>query len=147
MMAKKLRSGDVLEVRLPEGFGYLLYLGQHPEYGDAVTVSSSYRQRPSVIEALFDGGYVALYPARAAVTQGLVELVGNAPARPVPRALRRAGVRSGRTVETWIIEDGSGETIKRNLSQHERRIPIAAIWNHEILVQRIVEGWRPEMEG
>jgi len=37
--------------------------------------------------------------------------------------------------------------VKSTLSEEERRLPIAAIWNHEFLVQRVSEGWRPEMEG
>lgn len=147
-MAKRLRPGDVLEVRLPEGLGYVLYLGTHPEYGDGIAVSSAVvTQRPSLTQGFFDEGYVTFYPARAALAQDLVTVVGRLPAPALPRALRRPGVRTGRTVETWIIEDESGETVKRTLGAQERLIPIAAIWNHELLVHRIAEGWRPEQEG
>jgi hypothetical protein len=147
-MAKRLRPGDVLEVRLPDGRGYVLYVGTHPEYGDAIVVAPAVvSHRPSVSQRLFDEGYVTFYPARAAVAQGLLTAVGSLTAPPLPTVLRRPGVRSGRTVETWVIEDESGETVKRSLGDKERRIPIAAIWNHELLTQRIAEGWRPEQEG
>lgn len=54
---------------------------------------------------------------------------------------------SGRRIITWIIEDGSREVVKANLSEEELRLPIAAIWNHEFLIQRIAEGWNPMNEG
>lgn len=147
-MAKRLRPGDVLEVRLPDGLGYLLYVGAHAEYGDAVKVSPAVAtQRPSVSHELFERGYVTFYPARAALAQGLVMIVGNLPAPSLPGVLRRPGARSGCSVETWIIEDQSGESVTRTLTREERHIPIAAIWNHELLVQRIAEGWRPEKDG
>jgi hypothetical protein len=147
-MTKRLLPGDVLEVPLAQGLGYLLYVGRHAEYGDAITVSPAVvNQRPSVTVGLFDEGYVTFYPARAALAQGLVTVVGRLPAPALPTVLRRAGVRTGRRVETWIIEDESGETMKRTLDGKERLIPIAAIWTHEFLIHRIAEGWRPEQEG
>jgi hypothetical protein len=51
-------------------------------------------------------------------------------------------------VKTWIVEGRStGEVTKHVLSEEERLLPIAAIWNHEFLVQRVATGWRPEKEG
>lgn len=131
-----------------DGLGYVLYMGTHPEYGDAIAVAPVVvSHRPSVSQEFFDEGYVTFYPARAALAQGLVTVVGRLPAPALPTVLRRAGVRTGRRVETWIIEDESGETMKRTLDGKERLIPIAAIWNHEFLIHRIAEGWRPEQEG
>ena len=149
MMAKRtLRPGDVLEVRLANGLGCLLYVGAHAEYGDAIKVSPVVaRERPSVSLGLFERGYITFYPARAALAQGLVKTVGSLPAPSLPNVLRRAGARSRCNVETWIIEDESGETVTRTLTRTQRQIPIAAIWNHEFLVQRIAEGWRPEEDG
>jgi hypothetical protein len=147
-MAKRARPGDVLEVQLQNGNGYLQYLGAHPEYGDAIAVCPAILpRRPVVTTSLFDESYVTFYPARTAVAQGLVAVLGNLPAFPVPIVLRRPGARLGRKVETWVIEGRTGETVKQVLDVAERRIPIAAIWNHNLLVQRIGEGWRPEQEA
>jgi len=95
---------------------------------------------------LFERGYLTFYPAKAAIVQKLATIVGYLQAPDLPKRLRRAGVRSGCAVETWVIEDASGEVVKRELSDQERQLPIAAIWNHEFLVQRVSEGWRPEFE-
>jgi hypothetical protein len=65
----------------------------------------------------------------------------------VTRQRFRPGARAGLTVTTWIMEDVSSEEVKQQLSAEERNLPIAVIWNHELLLQRVREGWRPEMEG
>lgn len=145
---KRVKAGDVLELKAGDRFAYLHYIGKHPEYGDAVLVNPRLRERQaSVTGENFSGGYVAFYPVTAAVAQGLVDVVAHLPPPNLPERLRRAGARSGRRVDTWIIEDGSREVVKAKLSEEELRLPIAAIWNHELLVQRIAEGWNPTQEG
>jgi hypothetical protein len=144
----RVKAGDVLRLRAGERFAYLHYIGKHPEYGDAVLVSPKLHElQASVASAIFAGGYVIFYPAAAAVAQGLVEVVAHLPPPSLPERLRRAGARSGRRVDTWIIEGGAREVVKAKLSEEDLRLPIAAIWNHELLVQRIAEGWNPMNEG
>lgn len=148
-MAKRPRAGDVLEIAAPNGFIYLHYLGKSGEYGDAVLVSPMvYGGRQEVSSALFREAYVAFYPAAAAVSRALAQVVGHLPSSAgVPNRLRRPGVRCGREIKTWIVEDSTGEYVRDTLSEEERQLPIAAIWNHALLVQRVTEGWRPQMEG
>lgn len=96
---------------------------------------------------LFRGGYVTFFPVVAAVAQGLASIVGHLPSPGLPKRVRRPGARSASKVETWIIEEGTDEVVKRELSDVERKLPIVVIWNRDLLVQRVSEGWRPEMEG
>jgi hypothetical protein len=143
-----LRPGDVLEVNSPGGLLYLCYLGNHPEYGDAIAVCPvEQTSRPEAFEKFFQSAYVAFYPANAAVARGLASVVGHAHPTGIPRVLRRPGARVGAEVKTWIIEDDGVELIKRELSAAELHLPIAVIWNHELLLQRVQEGWKPEREG
>ena len=145
---KRVKAGDVLELKVGDRFAYLHYIGRHSEYGDAVLVKRElYDQQMPPADVRFAGEYVAFYPVTAAVAHGLVEIVAHLPPPQLPERLRRAGVRSGRRVRTWIIESSSGEVVKTHLSEEELRLPIAAIWNHELLVQRIAEGWNPADEG
>lgn len=147
-MTKRAKPGDVLEVTAADGVIYTHYLGKHPEYGDAVAVCpTKHLKRVPVSPNLFHSGYVTFYPAVAAVNRGLAAVVGHLPSPGLPKRVRRPGARSGRKVETWIIEDDSRETVKDRLSDEDRELPIAVIWNHELLVQRVSEGWRPDMEG
>jgi len=145
---KRAKVGDVLELEAGNRFAYLHYIGKHAEYGDAVLVNPRLQKRQtSVTSDIFADAYIAFYPAMAAVSQGLVDVVAHLPPPTLPSRLRRAGARSGRRVDTWIIEDGSREVVKTKLSDEELQLPIAAIWNHELLVQRIAEGWTPTQEG
>ena len=148
MMAKRAKPGDILQVTTPDGLIYAHYLGRHPEYGDAIAVCPTKQTAAVPVSAeLFRGGYVIFYPAVMSASRGLAAVVGHLSSPGLPKRMRRPGVRSGRKVETWIIEDDSRETVKEELSDEDRQLPIAVIWNHELLVQRVAEGWRPEMEG
>lgn len=145
---KRVKVGDILELKAAKRFAYLHFLGRHPEYGDAVLVSPGLGERPTPVTGeIFSSGYVAFYPLSAAVAQGLVEVVAHLPPPDLPKRLRRPGARSGRRVDTWIVEGDSGEVVREKLSEEELQLPIAAIWNHELLVQRVAEGWHPAQEG
>jgi hypothetical protein len=142
---KRAKPGDVLRLNTPKGFAHLQYIGRHPEYGDAVLVSPKLSER--VDAQTFSGGYMAFYPVMAAVAQRLVEVVDHATPPKLPQRLRRPGARAGLRVTTWIIENGTSETVKSKLSEEELQLPIAVIWNHELLTQRVLEGWNPLNEG
>src|ERR1041384_5792547 len=149
MMAKKGETGDVLKLARAERKAvYLHDLGKHREYGDGVAVCPLEQNADAEISAeLFRDSYVTFFPAVAAVANGMASVAGHLPSPGLPKRMRRAGARSEKKVETWIIEDGTSEIVKRELSAAELELPIAAIWNHELLLQRVAEGWRPEMEG
>ena len=136
------RPGDVLEVRLPDGFAYLHYLGRHQVYGDAILVGTRQLLRANPVTAdTLAGGYVTFYPAKSAAAQGLVTIVCALPAPPVPTRLRRPTFGS-----TWVIEDADGETVMPSLPEDELVTPIAQLWNHAYLIEMIATGYRPEQD-
>jgi hypothetical protein len=145
---KRPKAGDILELKIGDRFAYLQYIGRHSQYGDAVLVKRGlHDQQTPQADVRFAGAYVTFYPVTAAAAHGLVEVVGHLPPPEIPTRLRRAGARSGGRVRTWIIESSSGDVVKTHLSEEDLRLPIAAIWNHELLVQRIAEGWNPAHDG
>jgi hypothetical protein len=147
-MTKRAKPGDVLELTAPDGVVYLQYLGKHPEYGDGVAVCPNKQRVPVEVNAeFFNESYVTFFPVGAAVAQGLASVVGHLPCAGLPKKVRRPGVRLANRIESWIIEDGSSEVVRQRLSESELALPIAAIWNYSFLLQRLTEGWRPEMEG
>jgi hypothetical protein len=143
-----VRPGDVAVTPAGDGWLCFQYLGSHPEYGDSVRVCPLVQLvQPTVCERLFEAAYVVFYPARAAVARSLARVIGHLPSPGVPTRVRRPGVREGRVVRTWIIEDESGERVTAVLSDQDLALPIAVIWNQALLVQRVTEGWKPEQEG
>jgi hypothetical protein len=148
-----LKPGDILEVSCKSGVAYVHYVGKHRDYGDTIFVYPEvFRRQPNELASL-DGraGYITFYPAGAAVRQGLAKIVGSTPLPPgvqVPDVFRReaATSRTGE-VTSWIVVRDGREALKRNLTAGEKQLPIASVWNHEYLVDRIVERWHPEQEG
>lgn len=149
---KRARPGDMLEVATPRGLAYVQYVGKHSEYGDAIRVIPGFFQKqPQDWNALLaQEGYFTFYPVSAAVSQGLVRVAASAAipsGKEMPSTYRRAGwiTREGKTT-MWFICEGTKETRRTELSDEERRLPIYAIWNHEFLVERLVDEWRPEQD-
>ena len=149
MTRKRIRAGDVMEIVVGIQIAYIQYIGEHPEYGGTIWVTPRMYNAPAedITTVMAEDGYYTFYPARTAISRGFVKLVGSASmeGREIPRYLRRAGARgAGGIILTWIVSRGGGEVVKEVLSESEQHLPIGAIWNHEMLVQRISEGWRPE---
>jgi hypothetical protein len=149
---KQARPGDILEVNTPRGLAYVQYAGKHPKYGTAIRVLPGFfAVRPKDWTALIaQEGYFTFYPVGVAVSQGAVAIAANQPVPPgreLPTRFRRAGWRTpeGR-VTTWLICEGAQERLRTELSGEERRLFIASIWNHEFLVERLVEEWHPVQE-
>ncbi len=145
MANARLVPGDVLRAAAGEGDVYIQYLGRHREYGDAIAVHPCIVNAGTDISTLFGNAYVAFYPARAAVNRGLMDRAGHVnPVRDVPLVVRRPGGRGQSGVENWVIETQESEIFKKELTPSERRLPIASIWNHEMLLSRIKQQWLPE---
>jgi hypothetical protein len=145
----RAKPGDVLEAKAPDGFVYVQYLGTHPKLGDTILVCpKKFSERPTLSSELFAEGYLAFYPVGAVMSHGLAAVIGRlAVERDVPTRLKRPGISRPGEPEPWVIEGGTKDIVKPELSDEERRLPVAAIWNHEMLLYRISEGWRPEIQG
>lgn len=150
---RKARFGDVIEISTPRGLAYAQYATRHPDYGDVIRILPGlFVTRPANLEGLVqEVGFFAFYPLVVAVSRGMVDVVANIQ-NPAgcegPRKLRRAGARSneGRAL-TWVITGENGDYVRENLSLEEKRLPIVAIWNHEMLVQQLASIWHPEQEA
>jgi hypothetical protein len=146
---RRLKPGYVLSIEATCGVIYLHYVGRHADYGDAIAVGRKLWKQPQPVTAqLFSEAYITFYPATAAVNQGLAGVIGELPPPNLPGLFRRVGARSASGgVINWIIDDGTSQVVKRQLSNDELKLPIASIWNHEFLIQRVSEGWEPAQEG
>jgi hypothetical protein len=144
----RLVPGDVLRAGSGQGkYAYVQYLGRHPQYGDTIAVHPCIVDAEADVSTLFSNAYVAFYPAASAVNRGFVERAGHvSPLREIPSVVRRPGARGQSGVESWVIETEGSELLKTKLTSSERRLPIASIWNHELLLLRINQRWVPESE-
>jgi hypothetical protein len=145
---KRLVGGEILEVSVGKRFGYVQFIGEHREYGDAILVSPTLHDRQAHFgTGFFDSGYVTFYPAGVAVSNKLVEVVAQSSPPKLPKRFRRPKAQRDGAVESWVIEGGWRDVVKQNLTDEERRLPIAGIWDHELLRKQIAKGWTPETDG
>ena len=148
-MRKRLVGGEILEVPVGNRFGYVQFLGEHREYGDAVLVNPTLHDRQAHFPSgFFKSGYVTFYPAGVSVSQKLVEVVAQSSPPQLPKRFRRpkATMEDG-AVESWVIEGGWRNVVKQTLTDDERRLPIAEVSNLDFLRTRIANGWTPEKDS
>ena len=153
---KRIRFGDIVEIRTSKGLAYAIHTHRHakpPRYGCVIRLFDGlHRERPTEIASLVNRPirFITFFPLGAAVNRKLVEVVGNV---PVPEHLKafpifRLGNPDPKThrVTTWWLEDVENDKSWRvgTLTPEQRRLPILGVWNYAFLVERIEDGWRPE---
>jgi len=149
----RIKLGDLIEIPTPKGLAYAQYINKHPRYGALLRVfSGTYGQRPSDFATVLarDVQFMCFFPLQAALNEGIVTMVDHAPvpAEASDFPIFRAGVIDPATgkVTIWWLWDGEKEWRIGQLTPEQRRLPIRGVWNDTMLIERIVSGWRPEME-
>jgi hypothetical protein len=145
----RLLGGEILEVPIGTKFGYVQYLGTHRLHGDAILVNPVLQDRKGAFGAsFFSSGYVTFFPACLAVTQKRVEVVAQSTPPALPKRFRRPAVVSGDgSVASWTIEGGWRDVEKQKLSDDERQLPIAQVWDQEMLKAKIASSWTPATDS
>lgn len=147
---KRPTVGDIIEVQTPKGLAYVQFSHQDSEYGYLIRVLPGlYKERPDSFSDIvrLKERYCVFYPLSLAVSRGLVRIVAREPlpeeARKFP-LMRMAGARdrSGRVLNWWL-RDGEKSWPVEQLTPEQEELSLAQIWNHEMLVQRILENWSP----
>jgi hypothetical protein len=147
-----LRIGDLVSIRSKHGVALVHYVCRDAFYGHAIYVYSVWHKTlQQALRTPLPNGYLTFYPAQSATLQGLAKIVASA---PLPKGIqlpirhRRAGAsnRQGDVLAWFIVAADGVERMKRRLTDADRQLPIAAIWGHQYLKDRITERWRPEQE-
>lgn len=153
MMAKRVRTGDIIEIATKRGLSYAQLTHVHESLGALLRVLSGFhKSRPQHLSELsrHNTQFQTFFPLQAAVNRNIVAVVGN---EPIPDQWKEFPVfRSGipdpgsRTVSTWFLWDGSRAWRIPNLSPAQRMMPIKEIINDTLLIERIESGWTAESD-
>jgi hypothetical protein len=153
-MSGKARLGDVFEIQTSRGLSYAQYVNQHRSQGTLVRVlPGAYASRPADLTGLVLSPelYFVFYTLEAALKRKLVQVVANLPvpvwAQSFPTMRKRGGINRDGSVINWLIVGEATNKVLRSvtaLTPEEEKLSIAAIWPHEVLVNRIEESWTPE---
>ncbi|HOY60773.1 MAG TPA: hypothetical protein PK640_21840 [Verrucomicrobiota bacterium] len=150
MLAK---IGDIIEIETGQGLAYAQYTHRIPPYGALIRVfAGTHARRPDVVElAKAPVVFSTFFPLNSALRQRVVRVVGRT---DVARTNQVSPVfRDGnphpvtRKVEEWWLWDGVREWKVGDLSPEQRRLPILGVWDIDMLVARIEDGWRPELDS
>jgi hypothetical protein len=155
---KRPRIGDVIEIPTPSGLAYAHFTHRHdvpPRYGAMIRVLPGLApERPSDFAELVTRplAFITFYPVGAACLQGLVRVVAHEPLPPSSQGFPTFRVAhrdlTGKNVGPWFLWDGSREWKVGELSADElRSYPPRGVWNHTLLVERILAGWTHEQDA
>lgn len=146
----RVKPGDVFEIKTEKGWGYFQFTSKDPELGQLIRVFPGvHKDRADDIARLAaeKEAYYVFFPVSGALTRGLIKRVGSFPvpiwAQGIP-VMRSAGARaSDGKVLSWVIVSDKDEKLVRTLTESQRRLSLAVIWNDSLLAERIASGWMP----
>ena len=160
-MARKLRIGDICEIRTPAGLAYVQFTHDMRESGELVRVLPGLHElRLNDFAALAkrEELYFMFYTLRYALPAKQVEIVSQQPvpdwARPYPMMRLDWGTdRTGR--RTWKIADASTRwtiaehqriPVVTELTPEQKKLSTFSICPHPFVVKRLAQGWTPERD-
>jgi hypothetical protein len=146
------RLGDVIEISTPLGLAYAHYTHTHESFGALLRVLPGlHKSRPPDFSAVVQAEpqFITFFPLGAACNRRIVKIVAN---EVLPRAamvfpIFRSCVRTTNGRGPWWLWDGINEWRVGDLEPGMEQLPLRGIWNDTLLIQRIAERWKHEMNA
>lgn len=148
----RIQIGDIFEIVTPSGLAYFQYTHRKGAFGALIRVLEGlYVARPEVDQfANSRTRFHVFFPVQAAANRGIVARVGNIDVPIADRAFPLFKISSPPNPATkerqWWLWDGEHEWRTGDLSPEYRNLPVRAVINDTLLIQRIVSGWQPSDE-
>jgi len=162
-MPHRPRFGDLFEIETVKGLGYIQYC--HREGGGPLSsgplvraIEGLHHQRPADLEEIVYRPtlFWTYYPLGPASSQKLVAHLGTFPipadALSYPMLRSRGGIDKTGLVHDWNILGRDADRqhkvlrIVKILNEEEKRLSNSSIISHPVLVDRIEEQYRPEID-
>ncbi|MEO8217970.1 MAG: hypothetical protein ABI718_12890 [Acidobacteriota bacterium] len=95
--------------------------------------------------------FSTFFPLGAAVSRNIVSIAAHEEVPPhwqqfpMFKAAGNRDPKTGRVTDWWLWDGESQERI-RALAPEQQQLPILAVWNDTLLVERISNGWTPADE-
>lgn len=148
--AKRLRVGDIIQIRMSTGYAYAQCVLRDPVCGHLIRVFPGIYKSPlSKFSVLVEGPeeYHTFLLWGSNVDPSLISIAEHC---EVPQSkdgypMFKAGVVDPATgkVATWWLWDGKKEWKVGTLTEEQRQYSLREIWNDILLVERLESGWRP----
>jgi hypothetical protein len=148
---KRLKIGDIVEIRTTHGLAYAQFIHKNAEYGTLVRALKGYFETtPTDLNklAMRDTIFHTFVPLGSFVYNKTVTVVGNAliPDQEQIFPTFRNGTpgRDTKVVENWWLWDGVDSWLVGALTPEQWKYPLKAIWNAAMFIDRTEEGWTQE---
>lgn len=147
--------GDIIEIVTPNGLAFAQYINYDKKRHQGTLLAllpGLFAERPDSIETLVAQNplYFFFYPLGAALRQGLVEFVTNIPVpafnNSFPLMRCKGMIEKDGKVTNWWLWDGDKMWRVEQLSPEDYQLSTDGVWGHELLIQRIVDGWTPAQD-
>jgi len=156
-MSKKIKIGDIIEIRTKKGLAYALYTHEYdapPQYGALLRVFGGFfNERPTDFKEVIKKSvrFSKFFPPlQAAINQGIFEVVGH---QEIPRHLKPFPVfRSNNDSKAkaiddgWWIWDGKKSVRVGKLTNEQQKYPKKGMVNDTALIEMIEGEWGPDEE-
>ena len=150
---KRVKNGDVFEISTKRGIAYFQCVKEaKPTECEVIRILPgvySIDQIKNLDELVKqDEVFFIQFPLKYAVKQNCVRLIGNYPVPEqvkLPKYYRDKHIVKGEFV-SWHIVDAKTLKIRavKELSEEEKHLSPAGIWNDTLLAERIAEEWKPD---
>ena len=150
------KIGDIVEIKTSSGLAYVQYTANHtmpPVFGQLVRVLPGlHNTRPSDFSALAQKkeNYFVFTPLGLACRRKQGTIVGNEPvpdwAQGIPLMRMANRFDENGKGHDWYLWDGIETWPATGTPQDLNNLSIAAIWGHDVLIERLAEGWLPSDE-
>ena len=153
-MGKRMKIGDVFEIETPKGMGYFQYVYRNSETGFPLTriLPGLYSEEPENMADLVAQKELFLihFMVNAALYHKLIRKIGNyeipTGLELPPKYVRRTEWVRGK-FNCWHIVDYETLYVKavvRELDEEQKKLSPSGMWNYNLLVARLAEGWTLE---
>ncbi|WP_459195748.1 hypothetical protein [Wukongibacter baidiensis] len=153
MVLKKIRYGDVFEIITERGLGFFQCV-KEASASECETIRilpGVYEEHESVdLNNLTQQKEVFFvqFPLKYAVKKKCVKPVGNytvPESVELPKYFRTKHIVRGEFISWHIVNSDTLQILSvKELSDEEKLLSPAGIWNDTLLAERIAEGWKPE---
>ena len=155
-MPRRVKIGDIIEIKTKKGLFYAQYTHYDEECGELIQVKKgSHKQRPSNFEKIVnkESTIITFIPLNICICRKIFEVVDNLPVplrfQAFPTFLLCGHIDRKGKVKQWLFWDGEKtwpETWVTELTDEQKKLPIQEIWNDTLLIEQLESGWTPETD-
>ncbi|MAZ20245.1 hypothetical protein [Roseovarius sp.] len=151
-MAKRAKIGDVIQILTSGGVAYGQFTHKHGRFGPLLSVFDGfYAKAPDNFSQVVAErpNFNTFFPLQPALNEGLLSVVANVPVAAsnseFPKFRTRVVTPDGQCGPWWIWDGENEEMLERELTPSEMRYSLRGIISAPLLLERIEQGYRPEI--